>query len=131
MRPLVCDRSRAWISLRLDDELSRFEHVLLGAHLAVCRDCRRFAADVEWQTECVRAAALAPLPGPVTIPAARSWRRPALGASAAAVAASIAALAVGVHGPSPQHPTVPAPTKLAPTFTATHRFDQPAGLPML
>ena len=109
MRPLACDRSRAWISLRLDDELSKFEHLLLGAHLAVCRDCRHFADDVEWQTQSLRAVALESVTRPVTIPAARSWRRPALGISTAAVAASIAAFAIGLHGPSTPRPASPAP----------------------
>lgn len=109
MRPLACDRSRAWISLRLDGELSRFEHVLLGAHLAVCRDCRHFANDVEWQTRSIREAALEPLARPITIPSTRSWRRPALGVSTAAVAASIAALAIGLRGPSTARPQAPAP----------------------
>jgi hypothetical protein len=109
MRPLACDRSRAWISLRLDGELSRFEHLLLGAHLTVCRDCRRFADDVEWQTKSIRGAALEPLARPITIPSTRSWRRPALGVSTAAVAASIAALAIGLRGPSPSGPASPIP----------------------
>src|SRR5438128_8198714 len=108
MRPSACDRSRAWISLRLDDELSKFEHLLLGAHLTVCRDCRRFAGDVEWQTQSLRAAAFQPLTRPITIPATRSWRRPALGVSTAAVAAAIAALAIGLRGPS-QRPLAPPP----------------------
>jgi hypothetical protein len=110
MRPLACDRSRAWISLRLDDELSRFEHVLLGAHMATCRDCRRFAEDVAWQTQVVRSAGLEPV-APIKIPSRHSWRWPALGVSTAAIAASLAALAIGLRGPSqqPQHspPTTP------------------------
>src|SRR6476619_3682547 len=101
MRPLACDRSRAWISLRLDDELSRFEHVLLGAHLAMCRDCRRFADDVEWQTQAVRGAPPESLSFPVTIPARRPWRWPAVGISTGAVAASIFALAIGLRGAAP------------------------------
>jgi|SRR5690349_12521063 len=109
MRPLACDRSRAWISLRLDDELSKFEHVLLGAHMAMCRDCRRFAEDVEWQTMVVRSAGLEPLGHPITIPARHGWRWPAVGVSTAAVAASLAALAIGLRGPSPPQHTVPAP----------------------
>jgi hypothetical protein len=112
MRPLACDRSRAWISLRLDGELSKFEHVLLGAHLAVCRDCRRFASDVEWQTKGIRGAPLERLTRPITIPSTRSWRRPALGVSTAAVAASIAALAIGLRGPSTARPQAPAPRAL-------------------
>lgn len=110
MRPLVCDRSRAWISLRLDDELSRFEHILLGAHLALCRDCRRFADDVGWQTQVVRGAPLEQLSFPVTIPARRPWRWPAVGLSTGAVAASIFALAIGLRGASPQQPSAPLTT---------------------
>jgi len=110
MRPLACDRSRAWISLRLDDELSRFEHVLLGAHLALCSDCRRFAEDVAWQTRVVRGAPLEELIAPVSIPSPRAWRWPALGLSTGAVAASIFALAVGLRGSSPQHPSTPLST---------------------
>jgi len=105
MRPLACDRARAWISLRIDGELSKFEHVLLGAHMAMCRNCRGFAEDVEWQTNAIRSAGLIPLTQPVTIPARRGWRWPALGVSTAAVAASLAALTIGLRGPSePQHP---------------------------
>jgi hypothetical protein len=119
MRSLSCDRSHTWISLRLDGELSRFEHVLLGAHLTACRDCRHFAADVTWQTESLRAAALEPLARPITIPATRGWRWPALGISTAAVAASIVALAIGFHGPSTPRPADfgPTPVKTAQTTT--------------
>jgi hypothetical protein len=93
----------------MDDELSRFEHVLLGAHMAVCRDCRRFADDVRWQTESIRGAPLERMSHSVTIPARHSWRRPALGVSTAAVAAAILALAVGLRGPSPAHAPAQAP----------------------
>jgi len=110
MRPLACDRSRAWISLRLDDELSRFEHVLLGAHLALCRDCRRFAEDVSWQTHALRAAPMEPLSAKVTIPSPRTWRWPALGISTGAVAAAIFALAIGLRGASPAHTQTPLST---------------------
>jgi len=96
------------VSLRVDDELSTFENVLLTAHMAVCRDCRRFADDVRWQTEALRGAPRERLSRSVTIPARHSWRRPALGVSTAAVAASIVALAVGLRGPSSSH--TPSPT---------------------
>ena len=46
----------------------------------------------------------------MTLPARRSWRRPALGVSTvAAVAASVAALAVGLHAPSTQTDSGNAP----------------------
>jgi Putative zinc-finger len=110
MRPLACDRSRAWISLRLDDELSKFEHILLGAHLALCRDCRRFADDVAWQTQALRSAPTEQLSFPVTIPARRAWRWPALGVSTGAIAASIFALAIGLRGATPGQASSPRST---------------------
>jgi hypothetical protein len=97
------------VSLRTDDELSKFEHVLLGAHLAVCRDCRRFADDVRWQTESIRSTPLERMSHSVTIPTRHSWRRPALGVSTAAVAASILALAIGLRGPSTTHAPAQSP----------------------
>jgi hypothetical protein len=109
MRPLACDRSRAWISLRLDDELSKFEHVLLGAHLALCSDCRRFADDVAWQTEAMRGAPLERPSLPVTIPSKRAWRWPAVGISTGAVAASVLALAIGLRSQT-QQPSSPLST---------------------
>jgi|SRR5262249_6315692 len=125
MRPLACDRSRAWISLRLDDELSKFEHVLLGAHLALCRDCRRFSEDVAWQTQVVRGAPLEELSFPVSIPSPRAWRWPALGISTGAVVASIFALAIGLRGAAPQRPSTPLST-LRPAERADRTVSQQA-----
>ena len=127
MRPLACDRSRAWISLRLDDELSRFEHVLLGAHMAMCRDCRRFADDVDWQTQAIRSAGFERLTSPVTVPTRHGWRWPALGVSTAAVAASLAALAIGLRGPSTPQPSPPAPrpAKIGDTLGVQNRSTIP------
>ena len=125
MRPLACDRSRAWISLRLDDELSRFEHVLLGAHLALCRDCRGFAEDVSWQTQALRSAPMEPLSAKVTIPSPRTWRWPALGISTGAIAASIFALAIGLRGAAPQRPSTPLST-LRPAERADRTVSQQA-----
>jgi hypothetical protein len=51
-----CARSREWVSLRLDGELSELERLLLRRHLARCGSCRAFAADVEGATELMRSA---------------------------------------------------------------------------
>ena len=109
MRPVLCDRSREWISLRLDGEISQFEHVLLRSHMLICSDCRRFAYDVNWQTNALRCAPLEPLGRAVTIPR-RGWTRRAIeiGTAATAAAAAAVALAVGVGG-SHARPTVPQP----------------------
>ena len=84
--------------------------MLLGAHLALCGDCRRFADDVAWQAESLRGAPLERMSFPVTIPARRTWRWPALGISTGAVAASIFALAIGLRGTGPQQPSGPLAT---------------------
>jgi hypothetical protein len=53
-----CVRAHEWASLRLDDQLSDFEEVLLEAHLARCPECREFAASVSGLTLALRAADL-------------------------------------------------------------------------
>jgi len=89
-----CSRARAWVSLRLDGQLSSIESVLAGAHLARCADCREFAATATAVTEQLRAA-------PLETPALsfRPSRRPrraghALQAVAAAAVAAIVALSL-------------------------------------
>jgi anti-sigma factor RsiW len=56
--PDECARAREWASLRLDDQLSDFEEVLLEAHLALCDDCRAFAASISDLTAALRSAPL-------------------------------------------------------------------------
>jgi hypothetical protein len=107
VRPIVCDRSRAWISLRIDGEISQFESVLLRSHLRTCADCRDFADDVAWQTESLRVSPLEQLGGVIEIPR-RSWSRRAIevGTAAAAVAAAAVALVIGIGG-SHSRPAAP------------------------
>jgi predicted anti-sigma-YlaC factor YlaD len=52
----ACDRARQWATADLDGELSRFEHVLLSAHLADCPSCREFTAAIGGFTEMLRTA---------------------------------------------------------------------------
>jgi predicted anti-sigma-YlaC factor YlaD len=72
VRPAACERARAWVSLRLDGELSELERALLDAHLAGCGDCRAAATGVEGQTRAMRAAPLEPLPATPVLPRLRS-----------------------------------------------------------
>jgi hypothetical protein len=53
-----CARACEWASLRLDDQLSEFEEVLLEAHLTRCMDCRGFAAAISDVTGALRSAGL-------------------------------------------------------------------------
>jgi predicted anti-sigma-YlaC factor YlaD len=61
MRPILpadCARACQQLSLRLDSELSEFEHVLLEAHLSRCADCRAFEQSITDLTEGLRAVPL-------------------------------------------------------------------------
>lgn len=53
-----CDRYRTYASLRLDDQLSRFEQALLDRHLETCAACQVFAADIAEQAHLLRASEL-------------------------------------------------------------------------
>jgi len=43
---VLCERSREWISLWLDGELSELAEKMLQSHLARCAACRTFEGDV-------------------------------------------------------------------------------------
>ena len=58
VRPLQCERARAWVSLWADGELSELESALLDTHLAGCGECRSFARDAEELTVVLRGARL-------------------------------------------------------------------------
>jgi len=98
--PARCERSREWISLRLDGLLSAFEEALLDRHLAGCASCNAFATAATAQTRLLRAAELEELPVPIVLPrtAPHPLRRSASGLAAAALAAVAAALTVGGGG---------------------------------
>ena len=108
--PHNCDRARAWVSLKLDGELSELEGFMLESHLARCEACRAFATDASGFTTVLRTAGLEPLERPVWLPARRRTMRRAVqfGAAAALVAASVGlgslfgAVGSGrTHAPSP------------------------------
>jgi anti-sigma factor RsiW len=88
----ACDRARAQISSRIDEELSELEHARLDLHLAGCTACRAYEADVMAVTNLVRAAPLETLEFPVFV--ARR-RRSALGQFELAAAVALAA-AIGL-----------------------------------
>jgi predicted anti-sigma-YlaC factor YlaD len=89
--PHNCDRARAWLSLRLDGELSELEGLMLESHLARCSACRAFAADAAGFTAALRTAEPESLERPVSLPARRRTMRRTVqfGAAAALVAASV------------------------------------------
>jgi predicted anti-sigma-YlaC factor YlaD len=62
-----CAPVREWISRALDGELSRFEQVLLDAHLSRCAACRAFREQLGATTEALRAAPPLPLEQPIRV----------------------------------------------------------------
>ena len=93
-RPLLCERTRAWVSHALDSELSEFEQALVRSHLERCGDCSAFASGVASLTEALRAAPLESLPRPVSVPA----RRRRAGGGMLRIGAAAAAVVVGAFG---------------------------------
>jgi predicted anti-sigma-YlaC factor YlaD len=100
----LCDRARAWASLRTDGELSELESALLDAHLGRCDACRTFARGTEEVATALRSARLqkaVPL-DPVAF-APRHVRRTGIRALqvAAAVAVVVSAgVVAAISGPS-------------------------------
>ena len=87
----ACDRARQWATADLDGELSRFERVLLSAHLVDCPSCREFSTAIGGFTEMLRTAPLEQLERPIEI--GRLRRRVGL-----RLAPAVAAMAVTVVG---------------------------------
>jgi predicted anti-sigma-YlaC factor YlaD len=87
----ACDRAREWATADVDGELSRFEQVLLSAHLADCPACREFDAGIRGFTELLRTAPPEALERPIEI--SRVRRRISL-----RLAPAVAAMAVTVVG---------------------------------
>ena len=104
VRSHLCERARAWASLRVDGELSELEAALLGAHLERCPECRMFARGVEAVAGGLRSVRLErPAPLALAVPRRRSKARVLqfAAATAAVVAAGVAAALTGSSNPAP------------------------------
>lgn len=111
-RPLLCDRTREWVALRLDAELSDFETALMTAHLERCAECRAFREDVGAITTSLREAPLERLERPVTLPSRERLPLRRLPLVAAALVILLAAALGGLWGTvgsSPQEATASEP----------------------
>jgi predicted anti-sigma-YlaC factor YlaD len=95
-RSLLCERTRGWVSLSLDGELSEFERALVASHVDRCPQCAEFAAEAAATTNVLRAAPLEPVPHMLVLP----LRRRQIGAVAMRVSAAAAVLvgALGLAG---------------------------------
>jgi anti-sigma factor RsiW len=104
IRPAVCERSRTFVSLRLDGELAELEQRMLEAHLGRCSECRDSARELTAITSAVRATPLDPIEQLAT----PRFRRP-LSARLRPVAAVAATLLVGIGaGGAARHVSSPA-----------------------
>jgi predicted anti-sigma-YlaC factor YlaD len=93
-----CERSRRWVSLDLDGELSELERGLLDRHLRDCGECRRFAGDNARFTFALRSAAPELAASLVRLPAGPRRRRSAEFVAVVVAAAAMGASLIFVHG---------------------------------
>lgn len=98
----LCDRAKAWASLRTDGELSELESALLDAHLDRCDSCRAFAQGSETVAAALRSARLQQ-PAPLVVLRPRRAERTGLRVlqvAAAAVLVVSAGVVAAFSGPS-------------------------------
>jgi anti-sigma factor RsiW len=118
VRPVVCERVRAQVSLQLDGELSELERRMLESHLGRCSECAGYARDVSSITELLRDAPLEPLPAPIAVPRPRRVSVP-WGQVGAAAALVVAVLGVAVQFSEPGRER----SRTAPSFSGPMRVE--------
>ena len=92
----ACDRAREWATAEVDGELSRFELVLLRAHLDACPSCREFHTAVGGITRTLRATPLERLERAIEVTRLRRRLRVRLAPAAAAMALAAVVLGSGL-----------------------------------
>ena len=114
----ACQRARCLVSLDADGEATEFERAFLASHLADCAACAAYSVAVEETAATLRAAPLAVLPAPVTLPSRRG--RFSLGPVQAA-AVALVVLGAGLAGLSgmPQRQLGAGPTPTAANLAST------------
>jgi predicted anti-sigma-YlaC factor YlaD len=125
-RSSTCDRARAWISLRVDGELSELEGALLDAHLVRCQECAAFSVDVTAVTGVLRAAPLEQLQHPVSVSLRLRRRRLVPVRAVASVAAVVvtAVSAFAVLGSQSSQPVTAALGRVSPATNADLRVQR-------
>jgi hypothetical protein len=120
-----CERMRSLISASIDGEVSEVERATADAHLAVCGDCRAYAASLA-ETSCMlRATPLEELGFQIVLPShrLRLARTMQLGAAAAAIAASVLiSISVGTS-PNRGLPSVSASAGNGPAYLQSPEYE--------
>ena len=86
---MLCDRTREWVALRQDGELSEYETGIMTSHLERCDECLAFAADVTAITREIRSTPLEPLPRAIELAGPRRFTLPRRHLQVAAAAALV------------------------------------------
>ena len=120
LQPRNCERPRAWVSLRLDDEISELEERLLEAHLRRCASCREFETTARGAAVALRAQPLEQIDHPVVVSGRRRLPvRVGAVASVAALAAAVVSVTtvlstMALKSPPSTHAPAPLPAAVAP-----------------
>ena len=119
-QPANCERSRAWVSMRLDGELSELEAALLGAHLRTCVACQEYEESIRGAVLALRSQPLEQVGHALAVPGRRrvSVRPVALARVAAAAAAVVGLTAVLSIEPANRSTTPRAPLAVKSTAAA-------------
>ena len=98
VRAIECERTRQWISVALDSELSQFERSLVKSHVARCAACRSFEARVTAVTTTVRNAPAVAMSGRIYLPARRrlAWTTAGAARVGSIAAVFVCAISIGL-----------------------------------
>jgi predicted anti-sigma-YlaC factor YlaD len=119
MQPRNCERARAWVSLRLDDEISELEDALLEAHLRRCASCREYEESVRGAVVVLRAQPLEEIDHAVVVAGRRRLHvRVGAVASVAAVAAAVVGVTTVVSTQAWKTPSTHSPAPLPAAVTS-------------
>jgi predicted anti-sigma-YlaC factor YlaD len=92
----ACHRAHEWATAEVDGELSRFELVLLRAHLDACPSCREFHTAIGGITRTLRATPPERLERTIEVRRLAHRLRPRLAPAAAAMAVAAVVLGSGL-----------------------------------
>ena len=98
VRAIECERTRQWISVALDSELSQFERSLVSGHVARCASCRSFEENAAAVTTAVRRAPAQTMSARIYLPARRrlAWRAAGVARVGSVAAVLVAAVSMGL-----------------------------------
>ncbi len=122
-----CDRARAWVSLRLDGEISELEEAFLESHLRRCADCREYETTVRGAVLALRAEPLERMEHPVLVTRPRrvDLRPVSVARVAAAVAAVVGMTAVlGTQLAKEPSPSSRQPARVDSSSVVVNDFEQ-------